>query len=125
MRAGIVHGPDPGGITYSSFQQTLTLPRDISRATLRFWYYPISGDTIISPLDDRQYVYVRRADGYQVDVFPMPIKRNDQTWLHHTYAIPLEQFGGQTITIIFGVRNDGDGGLTSMYVDNVRLHVEW
>ena len=119
MRAGIVYGPDLGSVSYSSFQQTVTLPTGIQRATLSFKYYPITGDT----LGDQQYVYIRRAIGGEVKVFGY--MRNDQVWLEYLWSLDLSYFAGQTITILFGVQNDGDGRLTAMYVDDVHVYVEW
>jgi len=124
MRAGIVSGSDLGTLTYSSFQQTITLPAGIRKATLSFWYYPMSGDTQMNVNDDQQYLYIRRASGDQLPV--LRAKANDQVWLYKEYDLDVVYYGGQQpITLIFGVRNDGDGNVTAMYVDEVRVRVEW
>jgi hypothetical protein len=114
MRAGIVYGQD--AYSYSSFQQTITLPSNLKRAVLSFWWYPITGDAA----GDSQYVLIMRSpDDY---FYAMRVLQNDQRWLLYEYSVL--SWAGQTITIRFSVLNDGDGRLTSMYVDEVKVIVE-
>lgn len=116
MRAGIPpFGSDPGYETYSSFEQTITLPNDLQSAELRFWYYLISGDS----RDDRQYVLIMRNETDYV--FAFNAQSNEQRWQEYRYS--LMPWAGETITIRFSVKNDGDFRKTSMYIDNVHAYI--
>lgn len=120
MRAGIVYGPDPGYKTWSSFEQTITLPNadDVNKVYLTFKYYPISGDSN----NDLQYVMVMRSE----DDFAYVHRGrfNYQRW-ETFWDWSLMPWAGETVTLRFGVYNDGDGRLTAMYVDEVHVYVEW
>ena len=47
--------------------------------------------------------------------------RADEAWM--SCSFDLSEFLDQPINLYFGVRNDGDGGKTAMYVDDVSLKV--
>jgi hypothetical protein len=118
MRAGIAWGSDI--YSFSSFQQTLTLPQLDSddRMYLSFWYYRMTGDNT----GDRQYVLIMRSPDDFVYVMYNELG-NEQQWLRW-YDWSLKPWAGQTVTIRFGVLNDGDGKLTAMYIDDVKVNVE-
>ncbi len=112
LRSGIV-GHDQ--VPYSSVRQPLSLPPG-SSATLRVWLYPINqnGDT-----GDRQYIALWDQSGARHDLEWS--NSNAQQWLRQEYDVSA--FTGQTITVIVGATNDGDGNLTRMYIDDVELEV--
>ncbi len=109
---GIVTGPNQK--SYSSMQQLVAVPY-ASLVRLRAHVYPLS-----VPYDgnDAQELIIMNASG-------QPLRRvwtlvsNAQAW--QTIEIDLSEFRGRTIGIYFNVYNDGKGGVTAMYVDDVVL----
>jgi YVTN family beta-propeller protein len=83
---------------------------------LAFWYYPVSGDTE----HDLQYALIQ--DGNGTSEWPLYVRSNSQVWTRREYPIPAA-FKGKDITVYFGVLNDGGGGTTVMYVDDVSVQV--
>ncbi|MBC7265260.1 MAG: DUF11 domain-containing protein [Chloroflexi bacterium] len=112
LRCGIESGTNV--LSYSDARQTITIPSGVTRATLSFWYYPRSDDTS----HDRQYAFIRHSGG---NSYIFWVGSNTQEWIYHSHD--LTGFAGQSITIQFGVYNDGNGGLTVMYVDDVSVEV--
>ncbi len=104
--------------SYSSVVQAVTIPANARRATLNAYVYLYSQDTsgrdlqLIIILDENNRILEQR----------MRERSNAATWQQKTYDIT--RYGGQTIRVYFGVRNDGRGGSTAMYVDDVSLVVE-
>ena len=81
---------------------------------LTYWWYPVSDDTG----SDAQYVFLIG------DSAPFPITvqwehRNDQAWIQTTYD--LAPYRGRTFDLLFGTYNNGYGGVTAMYVDDVSI----
>ena len=111
---GIVDGDN--AYTESRMHQDVDIPAGNHLAL--FWHmYPLS-----TPFDseDLQQVTVRDAQsttlrGVWSDV------RADATWMSCSFDI--SEFLNQPINLYFGVRNDGNGGTTAMYVDDVSLLV--
>ena len=135
MRAGIVE-PGDNRYSYSSFQQTVTIPADAISATLRFWLYPVSGEPPASltlpvrPLaaiieeanlaSDMQYMLV--LNEYDQWIRTLIWQRTDDPqWTSHQFD--MEVHAGKTIKLQFGVYNDGWDGVTAMYVDDVSLEI--
>jgi hypothetical protein len=112
LRAGIKVG-DEDIFSYSSAQQTLTLPATTGSAVLTYWWHPTSTDA-----DDVQYLLLLDQDSAILDSL-LWASANDQTWL--SAQADLTEYAGLTLTLRFGVYNDGDGGVTRMYVDDVSL----
>jgi len=141
VRVGIVNGEN--GYAYSSAQQTVTLPADPLTAMLSLSMYPVSSESVsvaqneVSPqglasgvwppssssamLGDAQYVLVLHPDGTILGTLLWLSPSNGQSWQH--YAFDLAPYAGQTIVLHLGVRNDGQGGWTGMYVDDLSLVV--
>jgi len=115
MRLGIEAAGD-NVESYSSAQQTVAIPAEAASVTLSFWRYPVSGDTA----HDLQYAVILDEDGQWVDTLLWD-RSDAQEWLRAEYD--LTSYAGQTITLRFGVYNDGTGGVTAMYVDDVSLRV--
>ncbi|MCA9994880.1 MAG: PKD domain-containing protein [Anaerolineales bacterium] len=130
MRVGIINSGD-NQFAYSSVSQTLTLPGSATDATLRFWLYTSSTGTLVKPektaviptnasetslTDDAQYVLAYDSHGNQ---YTLLFQRSNQGWTQ--YQANLGSLAGQQITLYFGVYNNGFGGVTGMYVDDVEL----
>ena len=139
MRSGIVN-PLDNIYSYSDFRQLVTVPTGLAHVPLTFWLYPLSGEvaagemTISAALPnstptnrpfaettlsgDLQYVLI--LDRYQNWIDTLVWQRSDLgSW--DDYSFDLVRYAGQTIYIQFGVYNDGWGGITAMYVDDVSL----
>jgi hypothetical protein len=135
MRIGIVN-PWDNRFSYSSIQQTLTIPQTARNTTLRFWLWPtttgrtadklqppalvpteLSGGTLAPLADDVQMVLLFDQAGTQhVLLFQ---RQNFGGWA--PYEMNLDRFAGQRVTLYFGVFNNGTGGITGMYLDDVSL----
>jgi YVTN family beta-propeller protein len=112
MRVGIVSGTNY--YSYATVRQAVTVPVTAEDPTLTFWYYPVSGDTT----NDLQYVLLQ--DDNSNSVWAMRARSNAQAWTYYEYSIPAA-YTGKQVSIYFGVLNDGTGGITAMYVDDVSL----
>jgi photosystem II stability/assembly factor-like uncharacterized protein len=141
VRVGIVNGGN--AYTYSSARQAVTIPTDTITATLSFYTYRVSGESTTAAQDrvfrmgsasdpwhtspsraaagDAQYVLIIDPDSGAILETLLWDLSNGQRWQHH--AFDLRQYAGETVLIHFGVYNDGGGGRTGMYVDNVALVV--
>lgn len=113
LRVGI----EPGGSqmkSYSSANQTIAVPSSAERVTLSFWYHSVS----TAADADRQYVLI--LDSSRSVLATVHYGRsNAQLWTNIVYDLSL--YRGQTIKLHFEIYNDGTGGLTSMYVDDVSV----
>jgi len=140
IRVGIVNGSNERA--YSSARQTVTIPADALTATLSVAIYPVSGGSTSvapsqvfgggavcdigpvclsgAPESDRQYVLVLRPDNIILE-FILRAPSNVQSW--QRYDRDLTSYAGETIVIYLGAYNDGVGGWTGMYVDDVSLLV--
>jgi hypothetical protein len=129
--------------SYSSARtQEITIPSDATSVNLRLWLYPISSEPpsavvqdvpvgmkadSIALASDSQYVLVLKpgASGNLEDDTVLKnllgVRRNTQAWTF--YDFNLTEFAGKTIKIQAGTYNDGFGGVTAMYVDDVTLEV--
>ncbi len=108
---------DAGNVySYSSVQQTVTIPSWVTYAELSFRYWPQMGwpDTdeidlcVLDPLTD----VARQCWRWQ---------EFEPSW--HTVFYDLTSFAGQTVKIHLGVRNDGLGQAAVVFVDDVELWV--
>jgi hypothetical protein len=134
IRIGIVSGQNREA--YSSARQQVTVPTHTVTATLTFWLYPVSSGTLslpsadeilpgaatgqlpTAPGNDAQYVLIQDGTGKTLRTLFWD-RRNTQAWEQYTFD--LSDYVGQTIHILFGVYNNGIGGITGMYVDDVAL----
>jgi hypothetical protein len=69
---------------------------------------------------DVQYVLILNQYGYILDTLVWQLS-NKQSWEYREFD--LLAYKGQTIRLQFGTYNDGWGGVTAMYVDDVTLDV--
>jgi photosystem II stability/assembly factor-like uncharacterized protein len=135
IRVGIIDGTNK--YAYSSARQRVVLPGVTVTATLSFWVYPVSTGTRLAdyvpealeaaargqppttPLaGDAQYVLIM-DDGGNILKKLLWVRENTQTW--QSYTFDVSQYRGQAIWLHFGVYNDGAGGITGMYMDDVSL----
>jgi len=134
MRTGIVD-PTDNIESWSSARQSVTIAADAESATLRFWLYPLSDEpttlAVLSqpltfPLEetvldgDVQYVLILNDSNVVIERVVWQL-RDDQAWTYH--EADLLDYAGRTIKLQFGTYNDGWGGVSSMYVDDVALEV--
>jgi hypothetical protein len=132
MRTGIYYYSH-NRYSYSDFRQTVNIPASSSSATLSFWAYPISGEAYYAPVPERptssefgqeamsgdvQYLLILDYWGNWIDTLLWQ-RSNAQYWQYYTFN--LIRYAGSTIKIQFGTYNNGYGGVTSMYVDDVSL----
>ncbi len=127
--------------SYSSARsKTITIPSDATSVNLRLWLYQISTEATSAAVQDvplglkadsvalatdSQYVLVLKPGPNLEDDTVLKnllgIRSNSQVWTF--YDFNLSEFAGQTIKIQAGTYNDGFGGVTAMYVDDVTLEV--
>lgn len=138
MRMGIVD-PADNRYSFSDAAQTVTIPSSMVSAKLRFWLYTMSDEppalALAAPppigmsleemrelqlISDMQYLLIMDAAGTVIDR-PLWQRRNDRQWV--LYEVDLIAYQGRTIGLQFGVQNDGYGGLTAMYMDDVSLEL--
>jgi uncharacterized membrane protein len=109
-------GSEPNGD--SSIYQTITIPSTATKATLTFYYWPSTTDTITY---DWQEAQVQNTSGTMLaQIFK--VCSNAMAWTPVTYD--LTSYKGQTIRIYFNDHGDGFGDLTYMYLDDVTVTVQ-
>ena len=109
-------GNEPNGD--SSIYQTITIPSTATKATLTFYYWPSTTDTITY---DWQEAQVQNTSGTMLaQIFK--VCSNAMAWTPVTYD--LTSYKGQTIRIYFNDHGDGYGDLTYMYLDDVAVNVQ-
>jgi len=135
MRTGIASGANV--YSYSDAAQEVSIPASANEVILNLWLYPVSGEATHAPLSfpvqplsenihdvalasDLQYVLILDENDVWIDTLVWQ-RSNSRQWEY--YQFDLTDYAGDTIKIQFGVYNDGWGGLTSMYVDDMVLDV--
>jgi hypothetical protein len=113
---GASSGSEPNGD--SSLYQTITIPSTATKATLTFWYWPSTTDTITY---DWQEAQVQNSSGATLAQI-LKVASNTQVWTQVTYD--LTTYKGQTIRVYFNDHQDGFGDLTYMYLDDVSVTVQ-
>ncbi|RPJ50182.1 MAG: carboxypeptidase regulatory-like domain-containing protein [Chloroflexi bacterium] len=142
MRVGITSSGEDV-YSYSSAWQKITIPADAKRAKLNLWLYPLSresGATNFPPrsvsrspdplkgLDrermsmysDVQWVMLRDTYNNLLETL-VEQRSNAATW--KSYGFDLSSYAGRTLWVYLGVYNDGWGGATGMYVDDVSMTI--
>jgi photosystem II stability/assembly factor-like uncharacterized protein len=140
MRVGIVN--ERNEESYSSARQVVAIPANAISATLRFHLYPVSGEATqiaqsqafpqnrvpagstlaAAAVGDAQYVLLLNPDTGAILQILLWQLSNGQSWQPFTFD--LLPFAGQSVRLHFGSYNNGTGGRTGMYVDDVSLVVE-
>lgn len=135
IRTGI-DPPNANIYSYSSAGQLLLIPNSAKSADLSLWLYPISSEALLTqslpalkvgePFDqqplnsDLQYVLVL-DNGYNLIETLLAQLSNSQTWTLKKYD--LLRFKGMWIRLWIGTFNNGIGGISAMYADDVALEV--
>jgi uncharacterized repeat protein (TIGR01451 family) len=114
MRIGIEQGENV--YSYSTVRQTFHVPVHAQDPVLAYWYYAVSGDTE----HDLQYALLEDQEGNTEWV--LYERSNSQSWQYRQHAL-AQRYKGTHVTLYFGVLNDGSGGVTAMYVDDVSLPI--
>jgi hypothetical protein len=133
MRNGIVHASH-NRFSYSDAGQEVTIPKGISSATLSFWVYSRSTEVIESFVPeipatmvlgaealtggDIQYALILDEFGNWIDT-ALWRHSNARSW--QQFSFNLTGYKGDTIRVQFGTFNDGLGGVTVQYVDDVSV----
>ncbi|HOT90045.1 MAG TPA: hypothetical protein PLJ78_01680 [Anaerolineae bacterium] len=134
IRLGIVGTANT--YAYSSARQRVTLPATATSAQLSVWLYPVSTEkrqaTFSSEMatalsgampaapaaGDAQYILIM-DDNEKILQRLLWTLDNSRMW--KAYTFDLSAYIGRSIWVHFGVYNDGSGGITGMYVDDVSL----
>ncbi|OGN93990.1 MAG: hypothetical protein A2Z71_10825 [Chloroflexi bacterium RBG_13_50_21] len=133
MRTGIVVS-GVNLLSYSDFRQRVSIPYNTNSTTLRMWIYPISGEMLGQALPpqptpgssfgetqmtgDIQYLLVMDTSYNIVEVLMWRLS-DSQTWTNLVFD--LSKYRGWTLLLQWGTYNDGGGGTSAMYVDDVTL----
>lgn len=136
MRTGI-DPPNTNVFSYSSARQLVTMPTNGTSAKLKLWVYPISGEkSLAKPLPqltlgkpfgteyfsgDFQYILVLDQYNNLIQVLDNKLY-NNQKWVLREFDLS-NYIGSYPIKIEFGTYNNGSGGVSAMYVDDVTLEV--
>ena len=134
MRIGINYAND-NRYSYSSIEQAVHIPSPLVSAKLGYWLYPQTSEPVaaLTPpavvptssqeraklSDDAQMVLLLHGQGQQTVLRFM--RQNPEQWVY--YEDDLSAFRGQTVRLYFGVFNDGWGGITAMWADDVTVNV--
>lgn len=113
LRLGIPNAAD-NTRSFSAVRQTVAIPAAANSATLRFQWLPQSG----AAESEGDYQYVMMAEQERPLIQQLA---HATEWQPHQFD--LTPFAGQAITLAFGVFNDGIGGATALYLDDVTLDV--
>jgi hypothetical protein len=132
MRTGITD-PAQNTYSYSDFRQVVSIPSSAHRVTLNMWVYPQSSGTTFGSLpeptrtqffglepmsDDAQYLLVLDQNTQWIDTL-LWMRSNSQIWTN--IILDIKEYVGRTIMLQWGTYNNGTGGISSMFVDDVSL----
>jgi hypothetical protein len=113
----------------------VSLPENIDSAMLTLWLFPLSGETTslgeppiptgsrldkFTSADDAQYVLILDQADQWIDTLLWQ-RRDQGQWTR--YQFDLIGYAGDTIKLHIGAYNNGLGGVTGMYADDVVLEV--
>ncbi len=101
--------------SYSSARQWVTIPWTHPRVVIQYWAYTWAES--LTGADQQQLVLL--APGDQVLAVPWRALEDDRYWQSHD--IDITGMTGPTFAVYFNVINDGAGGRTAMFIDDVRL----
>jgi len=136
LKTGITNTDTDANIfSYSSGRQLVTIPGDMTSARLRMWLYPIFEDladnfvarpTGIEAIDaptigDIQYVVVLNPTTNELIEFVLSMQSDARQW--GFYEFNLDKYIGKTIKIEIGTYNDGYGGVSALFADDVSLEL--
>ena len=100
----------------SSIYQTISIPSTATTATLTFWYYAGTDDTISYAY---QEALIQNTSGTTLAT-PLKVASNTKKWTQVTYS--LNSYIGETIRVYFAVHGNGySSDYVYMYLDNVSV----
>jgi cardiolipin synthase len=103
----------------SSIYQTISIPSTATTATLTFWYYAGTNDTISYAY---QEALIESSSG-TVLATPLKVASNTKKWTQVTYS--LNSYIGETVRLYFAVHGNGySSDYVYMYLDNVSVTVK-
>ncbi|HRW06782.1 MAG TPA: hypothetical protein P5121_16880 [Caldilineaceae bacterium] len=107
-------------VTFSSVRQLVTLPYGITRAELR-WWKQLHTEEIGTPSaqSDRQDLILLSPALQPVTILRRELCNSD--WQED--VVDLTAYQGQSFYVYFNAYNDGNGGRTWMFLDDVQLNV--
>jgi len=108
-------GTEPSGD--SSIVQSVAIPSTATKATLSFWYWGATTDSVTY---DWQEAQVRSSSGVKLAQV-LRTASNAQAWTQVSFDATL--YKGQTVQLWFNVHQDGYGDLTYMFLDDISLSV--
>jgi endonuclease G, mitochondrial len=114
LRCGATTGSgvtEPDGDSFA--YQAIAIPATASKATLSFWYYAATTDSIQYDWQDAQI----RDSGGNVLLSIFHMADNSQTWKQQ--VVDLTAFKGRTVQIYFNAHGDGYTDPTTLWVDDV------
>ena len=114
LRLGIVDSANLDGS--DSLYQDIALPDSAQHFTLSFHYWASHEN---APGSDMQLLNIYEATTGVRLAQPWSRLSNEQSW--QFAQIDLTHLRGRTLRIEFGVHNDGSGGRTALYLDDVSL----
>jgi hypothetical protein len=136
LLAGILADADNAQAYATARSTAVTIPPNAHRATLKFWLFPMTSEVISPPASGRatgldfaraplspetrdfQFVNLIAKDGQQTLI---SFLSNQGQWA--PFSFDLSAYAGQSVQIEIGVFNDGIGGITSLYADDIALTV--
>ena len=114
MRLGIVDSANLG--VSDGLYQDVALPNSMQHFTLSFHYWPIHE---AAPGNDAQILNIYEATTGVRLAQPWSRLSNTQAWQFE--QVDLSHLRGRTVRIEFSVLNDGGGGRSALYLDEVSL----
>ena len=118
MAMGITPSNSPNVASYSSAQQTVTIPAFAQTAQLRFWYYPVS-NAAAGGLSRQEAILLDPWAFEETIAVLWRVTENTNAWTLN--VIDLTPYRGRTVSVYFNARNAGNGTRTSMYLDDVEV----
>ena len=106
----------PAVASYSSVQQTITIPANAQTAQLRFWYYPIS-NAAAGGLSRQEVILLDPWAFDETVAVLWRVTENTNAWT--SKVLDLTPYRGRTVSVYFNARNAGNGTRTSMFLDDV------
>jgi hypothetical protein len=100
----------------STARQRITIPLGATSASLYFWYYPV---VEASPGNDSFQFSVWNANGSAMLWEPWDLPLGFEMW--QPAAFDFSAWSGQTFQLAFTVSNDGTGGHTTVFLDDLSL----
>jgi phospholipase C len=99
----------------SSIYQTITIPSTATKATLTFWYWPGTDDTISYAW---QEALIMNTSGTTL-ASVLKVASNTKKWTQVTYN--LSSYIGETVRLYFAVHGNGYSDYVYMYLDDVSV----